>query len=165
MNLACQAAIGAVSGLRTFTGPAIIAEAAKLNLLNLKKTPLSWLASDRTALVSAILAGGELLADKLPFMPDRTDPPSLAGRFLAGAMCGAAVSSDRKRNGFLRIRSRHKSKEMLIGAIVGGTAALAATYAGFQYRKHVKLPAVMAALLEDGVAVGVGAAVISTLCH
>jgi uncharacterized membrane protein len=165
MNLACPAAIGAVSGLRTFTGPAIIAEAAKLKLLNLKRTPLSWLASDRTALVSAILAGGELLADKLPFMPDRTDPPSLAGRFLAGAICGAAVSSNHKRNGFMRIGASRKRQELLIGAIVGGTAALAASYAGFQYRKHVKLPPVVAALLEDGVAVGVGAAVVSAVCR
>jgi uncharacterized membrane protein len=153
MNLACEAAIGAVSGLRTFTGPAIISEAAKFKLLNLKRTPLAWLASDRTALVSAILAGSELLADKLPFMPNRTDPPSLAARFVAGAICGAAVSGKRKRN------------QLLMGAIVGGTAALAASYAGYQYRKHVKLPPIVAALLEDGVAVGVGTAVVTALCR
>jgi uncharacterized membrane protein len=158
MNLACEAAIGAVSGLRTFTGPAIISQAANRNILCLKRTPLSWLASDRAELIAAILACSELLADKLPFMPNRTDPPALAARFVAGAICGAAISQKHKRSWF-----KHKRNGWLPGAIAGGAAALAASYAGYQYRKHVKLPPILAAVLEDGVAIGVGSVVVGVL--
>jgi uncharacterized membrane protein len=131
MNYGCEAAMGAVCGLRTFTGPAIVMP---------HRTSLAW------------LAAGELIADKLPFMPNRTDPPSLAARFIAGAICGMAIAGRRKRS------------EKILSGIVGGTAAIAAAYAGYQYRKHVKLPSLAAALLEDAVAVGVGKAIVSGLC-
>jgi hypothetical protein len=51
-----------------------------------------------------------------------------------------------------------------MSALVGGTAAVAAAYAGNQYRKHVKLPAFAAALLEDVVAVSAGTAMIARVC-
>jgi uncharacterized membrane protein len=153
MNYTCEAVIGAVSGLRSFTGPAMVSEAARRNILKLDGTPLSWLASSRSAKTSIALAVGELIADKLPFMPNRTDPPSLVTRFISGAICGAAVAGRRSRN------------EKLLSALVGGTAAVAAAYAGLQYRKHVKLPALAAALLEDVVAVSAGTAVIARVCR
>jgi uncharacterized membrane protein len=152
MNFACEAAMGAVSGLRTFTGPAIISGAAHRNILKLKGTPLAWLTSARATRISTILAAGELVADKLPFIPSRTEAPSLAGRFLAGAVCGVAMAGKRKR------------KELVMGAIVGGAAAIAAAWAGHQYRKRVKLPPFVAALLEDGLAIGAGTAVVSRFC-
>jgi uncharacterized membrane protein len=133
MNYGCEAAIGAVCGLRTFTGPAVVAGPAHRNIL-------------------VLLAAGELIADKLPFMPNRTDPPSLAARFISGAICGMAIAGRRKRG------------ERILSGIVGGTAALAAAYAGLQYRRHVKLPPLPAALLEDAVAVGAGTAIVSSLC-
>jgi uncharacterized membrane protein len=152
MNYACEAVIGAVSGLRSFTGPAIVSEAAHLKVLKLDKTPLAWLASGNAAKTSIALAVGELIADKLPFIPARTKAPSLAVRFVAGALCGAAVAGKRKRN------------EQIIGAMVGGTAALAAAFAGYQYRKHVKLPGILAALLEDTLAVSAGTAIVARAC-
>jgi uncharacterized membrane protein len=152
MNFACSAAIGAVSGLRSFTGPAIISQAAGHRLVDVKKGPLSWLASPRTGQITALLAAGELIADKLPFMPNRTDTPALIARFLAGAVCGAAVAPTRKTN--------HR----LAGALIGGAAAVGAAYAGLQYRKHVKLPKLAAALIEDTVAVGLGTAVAVRAC-
>jgi uncharacterized membrane protein len=152
MNYACEAGIGAVSGLRSLAGPAIIARAANRNILKLKTTPLACLASDGSARTTLLLAVGEMIADKLPFMPNRTDPPGLVARFISGAICGMAVAGRRKR------------AETIMSGIVGGTAALAASYAGYQYREHVKLRPFTAALLEDVVAVGVGAAIVSTLC-
>ena len=122
--------MGAVCGLRTFTGLAI-------------------LKPHRTSL--ALLAAGELIADKLPFMPNRTDAPGLAARFITGAICGMAIADRRKRS------------DRILSGIVGGAAAIAAAYAGNQYRRHVKLPPLAAALLEDAVAVGVGNAVVSRL--
>ena len=149
MNYGCEAAIGAVCGLRTFTGPAIVARAANRNGL---KTPFAWLASDRAAGTATLLAAGELIADKLPFMPNRTAVSGLAARFISGAICGMAIAG------------RRKPGEKIISGIVGGAAAVAAAYAGYGYRKHVKLPPLAAALLEDAVAVGAGAAVVASLC-
>lgn len=125
--------MGAVCGLRTFTGPALIAGPAHRNVL-------------------ALLAAGELIADKLPFMPNRTDAPGLAARFISGAICGMAIARRRKRS------------ERILSGIVGGTAAVAAAYAGYRYRRHVKLPPLVAALVEDAVAVGAGTAVVARLC-
>ena len=133
MNYGCEVAMGAVCGLRTFTGPAIVAEGAGRNAL-------------------ILLAVGELIADKLPSMPNRTDPPGLAARFIAGAFCGMAIAGRRKRS------------ERVLSGIVAGTAALAAAYAGYQYRKRVKLPPLAAALIEDAVAVGAGSAIVAGLC-
>jgi uncharacterized membrane protein len=152
MNYACEAAMGAVSGLRSFTGPAIISEAANRKLLNLDKSPLSFLASGNAAKTSIALAVGELITDKLPFTPDRTKIPSLMARFVAGAVAGAAIAGKRKRN------------DQIAAAVVGGAAAIAAAYAGYQYRKHVKLPGIVAALLEDAVAIGAGAAIVARAC-
>jgi uncharacterized membrane protein len=152
MNYTCEAVMGAVSGLRSFTGPAIVSEAAHRHILKLDKTPLAWLGSDNAAKTSLALAVGELIADKLPFMPSRTDPPGLIARFIAGAICGVAVASKRSRN------------EKIMSAVVGGTAAVAAAYAGYQYRKHVHLPPFVAALLEDAVAVSAGTAIIARVC-
>jgi len=151
MNYTCEAVMGAVSGLRSFAGPAIVSEAAHRKLLKLDKTPLAWLASGGAAKTSIALAVGEMIADKLPFMPDRTQAPALIGRFVTGAVAGAAVSG-RKRN------------DQIMGAVVGGAAALAAAYAGYQYRKHVKLPGIIAALLEDAVAVSAGTAIVARAC-
>jgi uncharacterized membrane protein len=152
MNYACEAVMGAVSGLRSFTGPAIVSEAANRKVLKLDKTPLAWLSSGGAAKTSIALAVAELVADKLPFIPDRTGAPSLVARFLTGALCGAAVAGKRRRN------------DQIIGAVIGGSAALAAAYAGYQYRKHVKLPPLVAAVLEDTVAVSAGTAIVTRVC-
>lgn len=152
MNYTCQAAIGAVSGLRSLAGTAIIAEAANRKLLKLNKTPFNWLAEEHVARISQILAAGEMIADKLPFMPKRTNVPSLIGRFATGAICGMAVAG------------RRKPKERAISGLVAGGAAIGASYAGYLFRKKVQLPGIAAALIEDAVAVGVGAAVVAKVC-
>ena len=153
MNYGCAMAIGAVSGLRSMVGPAIISQAAGNHAVNVKDTPLSWMSSTRAIQVSAILAGAEIIADKLPFMPDRTDKPALLGRFISGAICGAAVSSARRR------------EDRIIGALVGGATAIVAAYIGFEYRKAVNLPKFAAAIVEDAVALTAGSAVVSALCQ
>lgn len=154
MNLTYAAAIGAVSGLRSMTGPAVISGAANRGLLDLKETPLEWIASDSAADVTTLLAAGELLADKMPFMPNRTDTPSLMFRFLSGAVCGVAVVAKRKDKG-----------EMALAALVGGAAAIVASYVGLSWRKGSPLPGFVAAVLEDGAAVSGGTALVSSLDH
>lgn len=152
MNYACAAAVGAISGLRSMTGPAIITVAARSNRLGVERTPLSWLGSPKASTIATVLAGGEMIADKFPFIPDRIKPGPLAGRAIAGALCGYAVFSSRGK------------RDALIGALVGGSAALAASWAGYQYRRRTPLPAIAAGVIEDAVAATAGALVIRNLC-
>lgn len=152
MNYTCAAAIGAVSGLRSLSGPAILAEAANRNLVKLGNTPLAWLGTGSAARTSAILAVGELIADKLPFIPSRTKAGPLAVRAISGAMCGYAVCG----------KGQSKTAHWM-SALVGASAALAAAWAGNAYRRHVHLPPILAALAEDAVAVGSGALVVSAI--
>jgi len=150
MNYACAAGIGAVSGLRSMAGPALVAEAAGSKRINLKGTPLAWLGTRNTMGTSALLALGELVADKLPFTPSRLEAAPLIFRAVSGAVCGYAVCS------------RNRTKQEKWGsAIVGASAALAAAWAGYTFRKNSKLPKLVAALAEDAVAMGTGAAVVS----
>jgi uncharacterized membrane protein len=152
MNYASAAGIGAVSGLRSMTGPAIISEAANRKLLHLDTGPLAWLGSDNASRGAMLLAVGELIADKLPFTPDRTDPPLLIMRALSGAVCGYAIS-----------RRGSSKQQKWASALVGGSAALAAAWVGFEYRKRVKLPPLLAAVVEDAIAMGSGAAIVAAI--
>lgn len=133
-------------------GPAITAGAANRRTLNLTKTPLAWMATDDTAAAMVLLAAGELLFDKLPFGHHRMRTMSLATRFLAGAICAFAITNGRK------------PYEKIMGAMVGGTAAVAAACVGYEYRRHAKLPALAKALIEDTVAVGAANAVVTHVC-
>jgi len=93
------------------------------------------------------LAGAELIGDKVPSAPNRTDPAGLLGRVAAGALVGAVVGS---RTGMNRGES----------AIIGGLIAFASTHATFRLRRALsnRLPAVAAALVEDAVVLGAAAA-------
>jgi uncharacterized membrane protein len=154
MNYVCAAGIGAVSGLRSLAGPAIISEAANRKVLDLRRGPFAWLGSGNASRSAALLAVGELIADKLPFTPDRTNPPSLVFRAISGAVCGYAICG--------RGRSR---QQKWMSAVVGASAALASSWAGLEYRRRVKLPPLLAAVVEDAVAVGAGAAVVAAIGH
>jgi len=153
MNYGCSAAMGAVSGLRAFTGPAILSEAAIHKNLTVKRTPVAWLGSSNAAKTSALLAAAELVADKLPLTPRRTNAAGLIARGVSGAICGMAVVG------------RGRKKELVIGAVVGATAAMASAWLGYQYRQRVKLPKFVAAILEDAVAVSAGTAVVRAMCR
>jgi uncharacterized membrane protein len=134
MNYSTAAALGVITGLRSFSGPAVVA---------------NRLGTPGEAHFADALAVSELIADKLPFMPDRTKPGALAFRAVSGAVCGYLMAKNKKRT----------QGEKLMSAFVAGAAAVAAAYAGLEFRKRVKLPPLTAALLEDAFTVGSGAAV------
>ena len=71
-------------------------------------------------------------------------------RAAAGALCGYAICA----------KGQSRGIAFAAGA-AGALGALAASYAGLQYRR--RLPSFAAALLEDAVAIGSGAAVISSV--
>jgi len=81
-NLRAAAVLGAVSGLRSFSGAAGLALRGR--------PPAVWA---RAAVLA--FAGGEAVGDKLPMTPPRSDPPGLVGRVVVGAAVGAATAGAR----------------------------------------------------------------------
>ena len=104
----------------------------------------------RGPLAARVLLGlavvGELVGDKLPQTPDRTEPGSLAGRAVSGAIGGAVIA-------------RRAGRAPVAAALVGGAAALAGSFLGIGWRRAAvgHLPAVPAALIEDVVVLGLAA--------
>lgn len=100
----------------------------------------------RTAKVASALALGEIIADKTPYLPNRTEPASLGWRIVSGALVGSALCA-----------SKHKS--VAAGAVVGGLGALAGTYGAFHLRHRLaeRFPDKLIAVAEDAIAVGGGA--------
>jgi len=88
---------------------------------------------------------GEIVTDKLPSIPPRTEPGPLAGRMTAGAIAGLAMGSE---------ATGGAAKAASLVAGIGG--ALAGAYGGTAYRTRVAkatgLPDLPLALLEDFVA-------------
>ncbi len=95
--------------------------------------------------LAGTLAAGELVGDKLPFAPPRTQPVVLGGRALTGALCGSLLA---KRAG----------ENATAGALLGGIGAIAGTVLGYNARKcltsELALPDVLVALAEDGITFG-----------
>lgn len=93
-----------------------------------------------------LAVAGELVGDKLPQTPDRTEPGSLAGRAVSGAIGGAVIA-------------RRAGRGPVPAALVGGAAALAGSFLGIGWRRAAvgHLPAVPAALIEDVVVLGLAA--------
>jgi uncharacterized membrane protein len=123
--------LGAASGSRSSLGLAGLATAAPQG---------PWLAR-----IATLAAAGELVGDKLPQTPARTEPPGLAARVLAGLACGVVVAR----------RDRAGLPSTALAAVLGASAAFAATHAGSAWRGFAArrfgrdLPG---ALLEDAAA-------------
>ncbi len=137
---------GAVAGMRSMSAPAIVSRLAESRLQG-SADKLAVLHRPTAMKTTAALAIAELIADKLPFMPNRTEPASLAARAVSGALSGAAICSARKRS-------------VLAGALLGTAAAIGMSYGAYQVRKrlHRKLnsPDLVLALAEDAIAASAG---------
>ena len=83
--------LGCICGLRSMTAPAVVAWGAHLGWLHLEGSLLAFFANKISLVIFSLFALGELIADKLPFIPPRTQAGPLGVRILFGAMCGAAV--------------------------------------------------------------------------
>lgn len=146
-------ALGITAGLRSMTPPAAVAWAAHFGWLSLEGTPLAFLGSPlaRWILLAAMI--GELVADKLPFTPNRTKPGPFVARIVSGALAGAALAGG-------------TGSSLALGAVAGGLGGLAGTLAGFRARtslvRSLGTPDYVVAVTEDLVAVG-GAFLIASL--
>ena len=145
--------IGVIAGMRTMTAPALVSyklsrtEPGRPGGPALSDSNLHFLTSTTTANVLAVMAAGELVADKLPNTPDRTGQPQIWGRIGSGALSAAALTEA-------------DGNSAPIGAVVGALGAVAGSFAFYQLRRwltHEKdLPDLWVALAEDALTIGAG---------
>lgn len=120
-------ALAAVTGMRSMAGAATLA--ARQGGLLMPAT--------------ALLAAGEMIADKTSFVGNRTDAVPQAGRAVMGAVVGGLVA-------------RQDGASIWVGALVGAVAAVAATHLAFQLRQRLPLSTKAGGLLEDALVIGAG---------
>ena len=127
--------------------PAIVSRLASSGLLPLEESQIGFLTNPTASKATAILAAGEALADKLPFIPTRTQAVPLIGRAISGAVSGAAFSTGKKRSA-------------LFGALCGLAAAIGATYGAFKLRQlagqRLHIPDTITAVAEDALVATTG---------
>ncbi len=141
-----------LAGMRSMSAPAFLSHyLLRQPSSNLGRSPLRLLHKPGTARLLKVLAAGEMLGDKLPNAPDRTAPPVLLGRLLSGALVGAAW-----------YKSRHGSA--LGGGLLGGVAAVAATFVSYALRtgisRRADLPIGLVGVGEDAVVLAAGTALL-----
>jgi uncharacterized membrane protein len=144
--------IGVIAGLRSLTAPALVSWAARLGWLDLSGSWLSFLGSRTAVFILSLLALAELVADKLPKTPKRTDLGPLVFRAITGAFSSMALCA-----------SAHQP--LVIGAILGVLGAIAGAFAGYEIRHRLVeafgLADLGVALAEDIVAIGGGLLLVS----
>jgi uncharacterized membrane protein len=119
------ALLGKSAGSRTFTPEAVLVARGRLA------------ANSKIRGAVMVAAAAELIGDKLPSTPARTQPIGFIGRIASGAFCGRVAGGN-------------------AGALVGAAASAAATVGFYEARKaaSARMPALLAALLEDAIAIG-----------
>jgi uncharacterized membrane protein len=140
--------LGAIAGMRSMAAPALLSQQlSRMDDSVLQDSPFRYLQSGPVATTLSVLALGELIADKVPNVPDRIDGPSFFFRTLSGAVVGAAAATAAK-------------EDATKGAILGGLAAAAATFGFYYLRKSLGSNSNMAnaawGFVEDAIAVSSG---------
>jgi uncharacterized membrane protein len=142
VKLAYPFLAGVLTGLRSATAIATISRAANEGSISLSP-PLRFVASRWYSRGSTLGEVGELLADKLPFTPNRTDRRGVVVRLVVGAFTGGLVASSQKQS-------------IVLGSVLGALGAVVGTYGGFHarvgLRSALKLPDLPVALAEDAIA-------------
>lgn len=144
MTLLLTFLIGVLTGLRSLTPPAATAWAAHLGWLKLPRF-LSWIGTTPAVVIYTVLALVELINDKLPKTPRRTEPMGLIARLIMGAFAGACLATG-------------AGQRVVLGVLLGAVGAIVGTFGGYQVRtrllKVLGTPDFVIALVEDLVAVG-----------
>ena len=119
-------ALGAVTGMRSFAGPAALAMRHGGILKG----------------IVPLMAAGEMLADKTEAIGNRTDPAPLAGRAVMGALVGALVA-------------REHGEPPVTGALLGAAVAVATAHLAFQVRRRMPMNGVLSGIVEDAAVVAI----------
>jgi uncharacterized membrane protein len=145
--MAAAIGIGAIAGLRSMTAPAVVSWATEQRWIDSPTRPLRLLKTRKSVAIATALAIGELVVDKLPITPNRTEPFSLAARAVSGGLAAGALCASRERL-------------VIAGALLGSVAAIAGAFAGYQVRRQLREKlgwnGNVLAVAEDALAVGGG---------
>src|ERR1700730_13062125 len=109
--------IGFMCGLRAFAPLALVSWLANWGWMPLGGSHLACLRTTTGAVIVPIIALVELVADKLPKTPKRTESGPLAARMLTGAMCAVAVFAA-------------AGQSLVLGIICGVIGGIDGTFAG-----------------------------------
>jgi len=136
--------LGLATGLRSQTPMAALALVAQRDPGVVRRGSAAVrLREPRAALFMGASAVGEMVADKLPFIPSRLTTPVVGGRILFGALGGAA--------------STPSAYDAWQGAAAGVLGAMAGNYGGYHARvwlgERTGWPDPAVALVEDAVAI------------
>ena len=146
--------LGAIAGMRAVAAPALLSHYLTNDPAGaLYNTPLRYLQRPWMATGLKLLAGVELVGDKLPATGARISPPQLGARLFSGAVVGATVAGANQ-------------KPKITGALLGIVGALAASYGFYFLRKKVGqesgLPNLALGLMEDALMASGGIALMQS---
>jgi uncharacterized membrane protein len=137
--------IGFMCGLRAFAPLALVSWLAHWGWMPLAGSHLAFLGTTTGAVIVSIIALVELVADKLPKTPKRTEAGPLAGRMITGVMCAVAVFAA-------------AGQSLVIGIICGVIGSIAGAFAGYHARRALvsglRIPDFIVAVVEDIFAIG-----------
>ena len=162
-DMVLAGALGWLCGMRSMAGPALVARKLVRN--------------EQVVVALGVGAVGEMLVDKHPATPNRTDPPSVIARTMSGAVTGAAImvsgagwstrSPLRSRRASWPMNSARTAEAALVGAVIGGGAAYIGTFASYHLRRilsaRTQAPNVVLGVAEDAVVYGAGIALSNEL--
>lgn len=153
-TFAIAAAFGFIAGMRSMAAPAFLSHYLSRRAPFRRGGATRFLGSRGTSTVLKMLAAGEMVADKTPFVPDRIELPAVSGRAISGALCGYVVSD-------LRGGSR------LGGALTGSAAAICSTFVAYNARKAAGtscgVPDPLLGVAEDMVVLSAGSRLIGVM--
>lgn len=144
------ALLGVLAGMRSMTPPTLVSYYLNNHPPQHGGTLVSLLRSRRSLQIFALLAAGEITADKFPQAPNRTFAPALVGRVGTSVLATGALCQAR-------------------GQAWQGAAALSAlitvlvTFATFRARMAANrsLPNPITGIAEDGILLGICASLLS----
>ena len=151
MSLQRAAILGFLTGIRSLSVPAMMSQELKdSRRKHLQGTPFAFVESERGAAVLKLMAAGEIVADKLPFVPPRTQTPSIVWRATWGAVMGVTQAG------------RHDDRTTY--ALVGAGSAVASTFTAYLVRSTLGqvVPDPLLAIAEDALVIGLTRQIIET---
>ncbi|QIX61367.1 DUF4126 family protein [Hymenobacter lutimineralis] len=133
--------MGVIAGMRSASAPALLNHALQRRpSAGLRHSRLHWLQEAAVGKGLKLLAGAEMLGDKLPNAPDRTAPISVTGRAMSGALVGASLY-------------KLNRQSWLGGAVLGAVGAVAGTFGAYTLRKlaadPTRFPEPLPGFVED----------------
>lgn len=145
--------VGSIAGSRASLAPAITSSILAATPHSPFQSPiLKLLGRESISRTLKLMAVPELILDKIPGIGNRTALVGLGARIASGSLCGAALYQAKG----------HKAAE---GALLGGLAAFASTFALFYLRKKLAentfIPDAILGAAEDALAISSGVALVN----